>query len=326
MSKEIGAGVSFELSTQGVAPASRLSTLRDVFDSKVQLRFNADPDQTIDARMTVYGLPGLRYANMVSSMSVSLERPREMLADSEDDVCLIVSKGGPIAIEQRRHQSQAGEGDAVLLVYREPAALRFDTMNYEAVRVPYAALAPLTKNIAADAGTRIRGDTSALSLLKAYLASLPGQIVDPRLSGLVTTHAYDLMALAIGASREGAEIATHRSVKAARLQTIKADLAKNPALTIHEIAKIQSVSPRYVQMLFDEAGTTFTEFVLALRLEAARAMLVSPRYALWTVTAISLEAGFGDLSYFNRRFKARYGQTPSDLRGRPARSSREGGP
>jgi AraC-like DNA-binding protein len=318
MSSEIRAGASFELSTHGSAPSLGLSTLRELFDSKVQLRFDADPDQQVEARMTVHGLPGLRYAKMVSRMNVSLERPQQMLSDREDDVCLIVSTGGPIAIAQRNQQSEANDGEAVLLVYREPAVLRFQAMNYIAVRVPYTALAPLTKDIGADAGRRIRRDTAALTLLEAYLSSLPTRIADPQLKGLVTTHVYDLMALVIGASREGAEIAAQRSLKAARLQAIKAALANDRDLSIHEIARDQAVSPRYVQKLFEETGTTFTEYVLALRLEAARAMLVSPRYAHWTVTAISQEAGFGDLSYFNRRFKARYDQTPSGVRAQSA--------
>ncbi len=102
---------------------------------------------------------------------------------------------------------------------------------------------------------------------------------------------------------------------------MKAALAQDRDLSIHEVAHRQAVSPRYVQKLFEEAGTTFTEFVLSLRLEAARAMLVSPRYAEWTITAISQEAGFGDLSHFNRRFKARYDQTPSEVRARSAMPS-----
>lgn len=46
-----------------------------------------------------------------------------------------------------------------------------------------------------------------------------------------------------------------------------------------------------------------------------RGMLLSPRYASWSITAIALEAGFGDLSHFNRRFRRRYLMTPTDLRG-----------
>lgn len=43
-------------------------------------------------------------------------------------------------------------------------------------------------------------------------------------------------------------------------------------------------------------------------------MLCDPRYVGWTVSAIAFEAGFGDVSYFNRRFRRRYGGSPTDVR------------
>ncbi|MDX2219230.1 MAG: helix-turn-helix transcriptional regulator, partial [Burkholderiales bacterium] len=163
--------------------------------------------------------------------------------------------------------------------------------------------------------------TPALRLLQAYLDTLPAALPDPQLNRLVANHVYDLMALAIGATRDGAEEARRRGVRAARLDVIKADLRREPLLAIQDVALRQGVSPRYVQMLFEEAGTTFTEFVLDIRLAAALRMLGSPRYADWSVLAIALEAGFGDLSYFNRRFKRRFGQTPSDARAEAAQNS-----
>lgn len=316
MSNEIRAGTSFDLSTAGLAPLSGLAQLRELFDGKVQLRFEAEADQPIDARMTVHGLPGLRYARMASSMDVSLLRPAEMLSDNEDDVCLIINTGGRLQIEQRNRISAAGAGEAVLLAYREPARLRFAGMNYAAVRIPHDALSPLVKDAGKDGGRHIPHGTAALGLLDAYLGSLPERIADPQLRGLVTIHIYDLVALAIGATRDGAEIAGRRTLGIARLQAIKAALAGDPDLSIQEIARRQAVTPRYVQKLFEESGSTFSGFVLDLKLDAARAMLTSPRYAHWTIATICYEAGFGDLSHFNRRFKRRYGETPSDLRAR----------
>ena len=43
-------------------------------------------------------------------------------------------------------------------------------------------------------------------------------------------------------------------------------------------------------------------------------MLADPAYAGRTVNAIALEAGFGNVSYFNQRFRRRYGMRPSDAR------------
>ncbi|MCK9910075.1 helix-turn-helix transcriptional regulator, partial [Microbacteriaceae bacterium K1510] len=72
------------------------------------------------------------------------------------------------------------------------------------------------------------------------------------------------------------------------------------------------------QMLFEHAGTTFSEFVLAERLQRAHQMLTDPQRAHQRISEIAFAAGFSDLSYFNRRFRQRFGDTPSGVR--PERS------
>jgi AraC-like DNA-binding protein len=67
-------------------------------------------------------------------------------------------------------------------------------------------------------------------------------------------------------------------------------------------------------LLFEEAGSSFWVLGFTQRLHAARQMLISPRYADWSIAAIALEVGFGDLSHFNRRFKRLYSMTPTDMR------------
>jgi AraC-like DNA-binding protein len=176
------------------------------------------------------------------------------------------------------------------------------------------------------AARRIPRHTAALTLLQNYVASLPACLDDPLLSRLAATHVYDLMALAIGATEEGQEVARRRGVRAARFEAMKVDLVRDATLPIDQIAGRQGVSTRYIQMLFEEQGTTFTEFAVERRLDAALGMLTSPRYVGWTIASIALEAGFGDLSHFNRRFKRRFRATPTDVRqrtrdGRPPRLS-----
>jgi AraC-like DNA-binding protein len=43
-------------------------------------------------------------------------------------------------------------------------------------------------------------------------------------------------------------------------------------------------------------------------------MLTDPRRGGDKITTIALDAGFSDVSYFNRAFRRRYGETPSDVR------------
>jgi len=81
------------------------------------------------------------------------------------------------------------------------------------------------------------------------------------------------------------------------------------------VAKRQRISDSYIRKLFEGEGTSFSEFVLARRLVRARRMLTDRRRADVSIASIAFEAGFGDLSYFNRTFKGFYGSPPSDIRG-----------
>jgi AraC-like DNA-binding protein len=63
-------------------------------------------------------------------------------------------------------------------------------------------------------------------------------------------------------------------------------------------------------------GTTLTDYLLAQRLARAHRMLTDPRRAAEKISTIAFDAGFGDLSYFNRVFRRQYGETPSAARGR----------
>jgi AraC-like DNA-binding protein len=311
MELEERGGASLRFSTRELPPSKRLPALRELFEQTIRMEIDAEPGQAVEMRVHV--APGLRRGRMLSSLTARVTRSAQRVADGEDTVCLMMKTGGHMALTQGGRQGVPQVGDAVLLLYREPALLQFVDTTYLSVRVPFSALATLA-NVEIAAARCIPCDTEALSLLRTYLASLPERIDDPQLCRLAATHVHDLMALAIGATNEGREIANRRGVRAARLESIKAELIRNAALDLGQLAAQQGISPRYVQMLFEEQGTTFSDFVLERRLDAAWRMLTSPRHATWSIAVIAFEAGFSDLSHFNRRFKRRYLMTPTDLR------------
>ncbi|RUX65433.1 AraC family transcriptional regulator, partial [Mesorhizobium sp. M7A.F.Ca.US.014.04.1.1] len=80
------------------------------------------------------------------------------------------------------------------------------------------------------------------------------------------------------------------------------------------LARRHRLSARYIRKLFESEGTSLSDFMLCQRLLRAHRMLSNPRHAGRSITAIAFEAGFNDLSYFNRAFRRRYGATPSDVR------------
>jgi AraC-like DNA-binding protein len=213
------------------------------------------------------------------------------------------------------------KGDAYLLPCGDRASIRVASdVQFRSVRLPRAALASNVINLNDAYCRRIPRDTPALVLLKRYLALLEDETVtlaDPGLQHSAVTHVYDLLARTLGATRDAAALADGRGVRAARLKAIKDDIARHltdARLSVHTVAARHKVSSRYVQRLFDESGSTFTEYVMEQRLERAHRLLSDPRLSYRTLTAIAFAAGFNDLSHFQRRFRARYGAPPSELR------------
>lgn len=167
---------------------------------------------------------------------------------------------------------------------------------------------------------RISPDSEALQYLLGYFDFLDAEqrLTDSGVARAATAHLGDLVALVLGTRRGAAVGAAGRGLRASRLQAIKQDVSRHlnrGGLSVGAVATRHRVTPRYVQLLFEAEGTTFSEYVSDQRLARAHRMLSDPRYVDWTVIAIALEAGFGDVSYFNRRFRRRYGESPTQFRG-----------
>ncbi|HEY6258021.1 MAG TPA: helix-turn-helix transcriptional regulator, partial [Xanthobacteraceae bacterium] len=195
------------------------------------------------------------------------------------------------------------------------------------VRLPFKSLAPICADLDRVLFRPISARTPALALLASYAAVLQDTqaLATPELRRLVVAHMHDLVALAVGATRDAAETARGRGVRAARLRAIKADIAAHvgdEGLSVTETAKRHRVTPRYLHMLFEAEGKTFSDYVIEQRLARAYRILTDARFADRAISAIAFEVGFGNLSYFNRVFRRRYGATPSEVREAAWRQSR----
>jgi AraC-like DNA-binding protein len=167
--------------------------------------------------------------------------------------------------------------------------------------------------------SNIGAGTEALRLLTDYIgiAQQHDVIASFELQRLFIDHVYDLIALSVGATRDAAEDAQDCGLRAARLHAIKQDIARRvgePGLSVTRLAGQHGLTPRYVQRLFETAGTTFTEYVLEQRLMQAHRILSDPRREGSKICAVAYACGFGDVSYFNRMFRRRFGAAPSEVR------------
>jgi AraC-like DNA-binding protein len=309
---------TFRLSTEVWPERERAAGWREQYGRMV-LRLEVEPlaETAFRADVNVRLLSDLALVSGVSS-AFKLGRTRELIADGSDELIFQIASSAGYATQLGR-ETAVTPHQALLFSSADVGTFTFlGATKVRALRIPRNALRPLLRDFDAVLVRPIAKDDEALRLLGHYLRVLDQSVLSqPELQHRAVTHVYDLVAVALGANREAAEIAKGRGVRAARLRAIKGEIIANlgrPTLSVTRIAERQHVSARYLQLLFEEEGTTFTEFLRRERLARARRMLSNPRYSGIAIGSIAFEVGFGDLSYFNRAFRRLYGASPSDIR------------
>lgn len=159
----------------------------------------------------------------------------------------------------------------------------------------------------------------ALRLLDGYLRSLTllNSPLSPELAETIGVHLLDLVAAALGPTSDAKEIIAKRGMKAARLRAILSEIARhfsNLDFNLDSVVHELGLSRRYVQLLLEETGRSFTEHLVESRLKRSYAMLTDHRCRHLGITDIAFTSGFGDISHFNRVFRRRFGATPTDVR------------
>jgi AraC-like DNA-binding protein len=304
-------------STDQFAERERIAAWRE-FIGRMFCKVDIEPHSRdrFASTATMRMLPGL---GLVSGDCTALSYVQSPVLMENDDVILtMASRPWQLTLSGRETAFAAGEAvitsAASLGTYSLPSG-----GPHWGVRVPLALLSPLVTDLEGAFGRRIPAGHPGMQLLTGYLGVIR-DVADaelPELQHRAVTHIHDLLALAIGATRDAAETARGHGVPAARLRAVKEDIARllhHPDLSVAMIAARHRCTPRSVQRLFETEGTTFSEYVLAQRLARVRHMLTDPRRAEEKIYSIAFDAGFSDASYFHRRFRRHYGESPAAVR------------
>lgn len=296
------------------------SAVRSLHEQGVTwVSFKPIPNLASDIDFTLRKFPGLGLLSG-TVRGVRHEHARRDSGDGDDDFSFHMNLNGLSLVEADRGETTLRDGDAMLLRYSVSRTIsRPGLVDHRVIRLPRAALIPLVRNIDDFVLCRIPRGTGMLSLLRSYVDTAfdDPALAIPEMRSLVAAHLCDLIAVTLGATRDAAALAAGRGIRAARLRAIKHDIEVHLAsedLSLDAVAKRHKISASYIRKLFESEGTSFSQFVLVRRLVRARRMLIDRPWSDRSIAWIAFEAGFGDLSYFNRTFKRFYGRTPSEAR------------
>lgn len=307
------------LSTASLPARDRLPTWREVF-GQTMVRLDIEPVKgtAFHAEGELCVLPGAALAS-VATTPVRVSRTQKLIAGDGADMIFAIVADVPLHIVRNSSEQFLDAGDAFFVRGSERSLIEArDRVRFINISVPAGDLMPLLGKHRDPSMIVVSRQSDLLDLLLGYVRLLQARRapLSDELGRLAAAHIRDLMAAMIGSMPDGKALPSERGgVRAARLRALKADIASHicePELSIATVAMRHGISPRYVRRLFQEEETTFSDFVLALRLERSQQLLSGP--AAETIASIAHGCGFNDLSYFNRTFRHRFGTTPSDMR------------
>jgi AraC-like DNA-binding protein len=312
------------LSSEALPKRDRLAAWREFYGRKF-LRLEHMPlsDGSFRVDLALRPLPGLGIVKADLS-PLRVGRTRELVTDGNDGVTFQISSTAGMASQLGR-EVEVSAGAAIGMSNADLGTFDFPLGSHtRALSLSRRTLATLVRHLDDMLVREVPNETEALWLLKQYLEIFDGApaLAAPNVIELAVTHVYDLAALSLGATRDAAEVASGRGVRAARLAAAKTYVRQHlhrQDLRAGAVAAHLRVTPRYVHRLFESDGVSFLEYVLAERLALAHRILLTDHSR--TISAIALAVGFSDLSHFNRTFRRRFGRTPTDVRAEAQRGS-----
>jgi AraC-like DNA-binding protein len=308
------------LSTDPFPESERLQTWQDLYSSAFHpCEITTPAGGPLRASATFHIFPGM----VVASASLSAHQGRMTRSHVENigDIVTIIGKktdSGTLFCAGRAELSPR-IGD--FLIHRANVPCKFtntETGDYVGASFSARTLEQLAPGFRLNEA-RLLKPTPYLGYFMDYIRLPETQPWLPDdLAHTVAGHLKDLIALALGSTRDIEHEARGRGLMAARLKAAKDYIRRNlldPGLSDQAAARHLGVSPRYIRKLFTMEGSGgVSRYVTEQRLEFAHHQLTHSASPGVKIIDVALHCGFNDVTTFNRLFNARFGMTPSEAR------------
>jgi AraC-like DNA-binding protein len=306
-------------STEDLPPESRFEAWREGFvHRRMGMDFIDRSTEGLCFTAELISLGGVEAGVLQGTPSTFVRAPK----DRNDSLCVVINRRGRFRVVQTSQQRDLAVGDAGVLDNRRLGELHYlEEGEAWSLSLPHNALRHIVPDIEQAIERPIRAADPALRLLVGYLEALFAleDIADPELAGI---HIADLVGSALVERGETRERTDDKGAREARPSAVLGAIAReagDPDLDPARLADRLGISVRYLHRLLQTTGQTFSQHLSARRVERAHRLLRDPRLDHRKISEIALEAGFNDLTHFNRTFRRRYGETPSAVRVRAAR-------
>lgn len=217
------------------------------------------------------------------------------------------------ATEQCGRHAALFSGDLTFCAPDEPYGIEISDRNAMfVIDFPWDVLS----KFGASPGLILRHSMPSLGMLRGFIASFFAQNWTNDLAPSQSDALGEvLMRLLVNAMQSRESLPECGMDLRERVLAFVEDNLANGALRTGSIAQSLGVPTRDVQMVFAEMATTASDYINTRRLALAADRLRKGLRGA-SLTDVAYELGFSDAAHFSRRFRERFGETPSGYLGR----------
>ncbi|WP_019927411.1 helix-turn-helix domain-containing protein [Nocardia sp. BMG111209] len=306
-------------STDDVEPPEREDywhhTLGDTFASVNLEGWNSSPEPAARLAGTVRGR--LLFAELTATPHVHRRTVRCIRQSDAAFFQIAVLTAGAASLAQAGRVAELTPGDFVVYDNSRPFTWTFtEPWSVSVLSVPSEAVRLSDTERSAVSGRVLSGRRGLSGVVGRFVLDLirHGAELAESQSEEVLARTTDL-ALCLLAEPGGTRHAdaTQRSLMA-RIEAQIDSRLRDPGLGPAEIAAAVNISTRYLHKLFRAENESVARYIRRRRLAGVREELLDHRLAHLSIATLAHRWGFGDISGFNRAFRATYGVSPGEMR------------
>lgn len=290
--------------------------LQSVCGSYRPARF--ERSDTVRGQVLVRDWSGMDVAHIASDLDRVEREHADIRRDYGENLFLLIQLEGICGIEQRDRRSVIAPGDCVLVNSSIPSVFHFggNYSNHLSVHLPRQLL--FAENSAGlEISRRLEANDPMSAMLRALVAKLADTPTADRRAPHLRKLLFDTTRQAF-ATDEELDDAPVAETAGERLEIVQILIDRHLTydhLTPRWLADKLGISLRTLQDDFSILGTTATSHIRLRRLCLARDQLVQTRSSgeKPNIAEVAYNAGFNDISYFNRCFRKMFDCSPRDL-------------
>lgn len=265
--------------------------------------------EDVSGRIAVRGYDTLDVADISDNIDRIVRDRRGIRQDEAEHIFLVIQVDGVLGVTHNERDSVLTAGNCILLDSTKEGSLENlgDQRRLLSFHLPRQSFLN-DRGAAPQIGVPLAAGTVTSRLLQRQLSQVLNGSGGSGRADLL----FDLVHHAFARPDEDlANLALENSARRYALALELMDLnLGHETLSLFWLAKQIGLSPRQLQRVFRDQGTSFREVLRSKRYRFVTEHLDRLPNAHGSIATLAFQAGFRDLSNFNRGFRRRFGMTP----------------